>query len=237
MKIRKKRSNILDKIIQQNKSVILNGIIGQQNELQLESSICFARYLSSVGLNRKTYRLFLQILETNNRWIVDALIGKTKPSLLFTPIRPNKFLIRRAFQLLSFWHPGEIYSKVLLAILGIIQYSYYSPDDGYKMVRLEINNLNSIGKFLLEDRDQDDPINREILHILDKITKLGEYHNDLQKSVIAKHAFNLRIAFFDNKKKLLNVIPGVILVKLKRKQDDLKPSKKFLKFLNKDENQ
>lgn len=232
----KKKSDDLETIVIKNRNLILDGILGTHTELQVEAAVSFARYMSAVSVTNSNFPLFLKILETNNRWIVDALINGYEARLLFSSIIPNSYLIERAFKLLANWHPGEIYKKVLLAVLGIIECAYYKSDDGYEIVKLEINHLNSVGKFINQAKDQDYEINRLILHILDKISQLGEYRRSLDKNIIAKHAFNIRIAYFDNTKRLLEVIPEVLLVKTNRKEEDVRPSKEFRHYLQKTEN-
>jgi hypothetical protein len=130
------------------------------------------------------------------------------------------------------WHPKQIYSKVLLALLGIIECGYHKPDDGYNICPLSITDLNNIGKFLDPSKDQLHENNLTLLDVLDKITGLGEYRGSLIKNVLSKHAFNIRIAFFDNTKKLTDIIPQVLLIELNREDYEVKPSKEFIKFLN-----
>jgi len=217
-------------ILEQNRQTIINGIFGAQTQIQVESSAAFARYLSHVGISRSNYLLFMKILETNNKWIVDALVGNRDPRLLFTGIKPDKYLLTRVFQLLAFWHPGQIYTKVLLAVLGIVEYGFYKPDDGYRIYKLEIMDLSNLGKYLDEDKEQQDPINETILEILDRITGLGTYYPHIRKSVLAKQAFNIRIAYFDHTKSLMDIIPKVLLVRLNREDQEVKPSKNFLEY-------
>jgi hypothetical protein len=221
-----------EQLLLSNTAVILDGIFGFTTPIQVEASIGFARYLSHVGINALNYPLFLRMLETNNLWIVDALIGAREPRLLFSSIRPNTSLIRKAFLLLSSWHPGQIYSKVLQAVLGIIENSFYSPDDGYRIYRLKIMDLNSIGKFLDESKDQFDPDNCILLSVLDRITQMGKYEESVRKSVLSKHAFEIRIAFFDNRKKCADVIPQLLLIRLDREKGEVRPSKDFAVLLD-----
>lgn len=230
-KKRKSVINEIDFIFEHNKDLILKGIAGFQNPIQVEASICFAFYLSQVGINNSNYHLFLKFIETNNKWIVDALLGKRDPRLLFSTIRPNKYIIKKAFRLLTLWHPKEIYIKVLLALLGIIECGYHKPDDGYSIYPLSITDLNNLGKYLDESKDQLHEDNMTLLDVLDKITGLGEYRGSLIKNVLSKHAFNIRIAYFDNTKKLTDIIPQVLLIKLKREDYEINPSKEFIKFL------
>jgi hypothetical protein len=221
-------------LLQHNRATIIGGIFGYQTLEQVESGICFARYVCSVGITRSNYRVFLKLLETNNKWIIDALIGRREAALVFSTIKPNKFLIRKAFTILSFWHPAQIYEKLIQAVMGILQYAYHKADDGYRIYKLRITDLNNVGKFLDKSKSQDDPKNRVILDALDKICHIGEYENSLEKSLISKQAFSIRFAYFDNTKRLVDTIPGVLLVKLEREIDEKKPSPHFIRFLASD---
>lgn len=226
-------ASVSNEILEINRQIILQGITGIVTTEQVESSTMFAVYLSHVGITNKNYSLFLKLLETNNQWIVDGLIGGRKPDLLFSSLKPNTYLITKAFQLLTSWHPGQIYEKVLLSVLGIIQYGYYKPDDGFRIYQLEIADLNNLGKFLNEEYDQFQEVNETILEILDRLTGMGEYSNNRDKSILSKHAYNIRISYFDNTKSLLDVIPKVLLVKLKREDREIKPTKEFISFFSK----
>ncbi len=222
-----------NEIITKNRHTILDGIFGAQTSPQVESSIGFSNYLSHVGITSSNYYLFLKLIETNNRWVVDMLLKERDPRLLFSVIKPNNFMLNRAFELLSFWHPGQIYSKVLLSILGIIEYCFYKPDEGYSIYPLDIVDINNLGKFLDEEKDQFEFINASILEILNRITQLGEHSSELRKSVLSKHAFNIRIAYFDNTKSLMDIIPRVLLVRLDPEEREVKPSKEFIAYMKK----
>jgi hypothetical protein len=222
-----------DEITQQNRQIILDGIFGTATPIQVGSSMAFAKYLSHVGITSRNYLLFLKIVETNNKWVVDELIADRDPRLLFSVIRPNTNLTRRAFELLSAWHPGQIYSKVLLTVLGIIEYTFHKPDDGFEIYRLELTDLQNLGKFLDEAEDQTNLINASVLEILDRITRLGEYEGSVPKNTIARHAFNIRDSFFDHTKSLLDTIPEVLLVHLKREDQEVPPSREYIDFAQK----
>lgn len=226
----------IKELLQQNSQLVYDGILGTATPAQVATSMAFAKYLQYVGINTRNYNLFLKTLESNNKWIVDELIGNSDPRLLFTSIKANSLLIRHAFQQLSIWHPGQIYEKVLLAVLGIVEYSYYKPDDGYAIYPLDIQDLHNLGKFLNEDLDQSDLINATILDSLDRLTQIGSYSQDLAKSVIAGHAFNIRDAFFDHTKSLGDVIPRVLLVRLKREEREVEPPQGYLDFEKKKAN-
>jgi len=219
-------------LFKENRSVIVNGLFTCLTERQVECSIAFAAYLHSVGITRLNYKLFMKLIETNNKWVVDSLIQQREARLLFATIKPNPYLIDKAFSLLSFFHPSQIYDKVLQAVTGIIEYSFYKPDDGYNIYQLRITDLNSLGKFLDKVKDQEDHNNRMILEILDRMTRMGEYDGDVIKSILAKHAFSIRMSFFDNTKKLHDIIPELLLTKINRELNEVKPSSEYMAFLS-----
>ncbi len=222
--------NEYSEIIQRNEQIILNGIFGISNPIEVGSSMAFAKYLSHVGITSRNYLLFLKIVEGNNKWVVDELISDRDPRLLFSVIRPNTELVKKAFEFLSYWHPGQIYEKVLLIILGIVEYTFHKPDDGFSLYPITITDLHNLGKFLDEKKDQEYSINEQILSILDRIIRLGEYDTEVKKSIISKHAYNIRDAFFDNTKSLLDIIPKLLLVRLNREDREVSPSKEYVDF-------
>ncbi len=181
--------------------------------IQVESAVSFARFLNWSGINRETYPLFLRLIQTNNPWVIDALIANREPRLLFSTIKPNTDLIDAAFANLFSFHPDELYEKALMALLGIIENAYFDADDGYKWHAIEIMDINALGKFLIKDAPQDHPLNKLVLHILDRLTHLGEALKDPQKNLLAKHAFNVRYAYFDSTKALNDAIPKPILTR------------------------
>jgi len=183
-------------------------------QTQVECSVAFARYMSLVGLNSENYWLFLRLVMTNNPWVIDEMLHDREPRLLFSTIRPDAELIEAAFRTLFSRHPEELYPRALEALLGIIQSAYFDADDGYRIRRLSIMDINALGKFLLKDEPQEHPQNRLILEILDRITRLGEYYGEPDKSVLSKHAFNVRFAYFDRTREMVDAIPEPLLVRV-----------------------
>ncbi len=183
-------------------------------DTQVECSVAFARYLSRCGLNGENYWLFLRLVMTNNPWVLEELLQEREPRLLFSTIRPSEELIETCFQALFSRHPEEIYPKALEALLGVIENGYFDADDGYRMRKLSIMDINALGKFLLKNEPQEHPINRLLLEILDKLTRLGEYFSEPDKSVLSKHAFNVRFAYFDNAREMVDTIPHPLLVRV-----------------------
>ena len=56
------------------------------------------------------------MLEIENHWVLDALIGERDPFLLLSTIPPNEYLTSKCFQLLTRWRSGWIYPKTLAIV-------------------------------------------------------------------------------------------------------------------------
>ena len=151
---------------------ILQQIIATRTAEATEAAISYARFLRLAGLGPDNYQLFLKMLEIENHWVLEALISEGDPFLLLATIPPNRFLVSRCFMLLSRWRPGGIYPKTLAVVLGVLQNSYSSPKDGYKIYPLSVNDVDNLGKHLEKEKGQNDPRNRCILDILEKIGAL-----------------------------------------------------------------
>ncbi len=192
---------------------IVENMIGSRTIDAVEACICYARFLRLSGLTNDNYPLFLKLLEVENHWVIDSLIGNKDPFLLLSPIQPNNYLILSAFKLLTSWHPGGIYPMTLAIILGVLQAAYSSPKDGYKIYNVSINDVNNIGKHLNKETGQDDPNNRCILDILDRLGSLeGTTQNDNIEQM-SRQSNSIRTFYFDKRKKMEDVIPQVLLVK------------------------
>ena len=109
------------------------------------------------------------------------------------------------------WHKGGIYHKNLSVILGVLQSVYSSPKDGYRIYPITIQDTNALGKHLDKEKGQDDPLNRAILEVLEKLSELEAAENREMEEV-AIHAAAIRNAFFDDRKRMDDVIPPVLLV-------------------------
>ena len=199
---------------------------------QVECSVAFARYLNYAGLNSDNYWLFLRLIMTNNPWVVDELLHERSPRLLFSTVRPDLALLDAAFEMLFSRHPEEIYTPALEAVLGIIQGAYFDPDDGYRIRKLSIMDINALGKFLIKTESQDHPLNQLILEILDRIANLGEYYGEQDKSILSKQAFSVRYAYFDHTRRLVDAIPGPMLVRVQDRMG-IHPEEDFLDLVAK----
>jgi hypothetical protein len=190
---------------------LLQGIIGCRTTEAVESAVTFATFLSTVGLTPENYPVFLRILEVENHWVIDALIGDRDPFLLLSAVQPNEYIVGRILAMMTRWHKGGIYHKNLSIILGVLQSVYSSPRDGYRIYPLRIQDTNALGKHLDKEKGQDDPLNRAILEVLEKISELEDVGNPEMEEV-AIHAADIRNAFFDDRKRMDDVIPPVLLV-------------------------
>jgi hypothetical protein len=200
-----------DREIFEIESRLLQGIFGCRTTEAVESAVTYARFLNSVGITPENYSVFLKILEIANHWVIDALIGERDPFLLLSSVQPNRFIVQRCLAMMTRWHKGGIYHKNLSVIMGVLQSVYSSPRDGYRICPLTIADANAIGKHLQKAKGQDEPLNRAILEVLEKISNL-EDAGDAQMEEVAIHAASIRNAFFDDRKRMEDVIPPVLLV-------------------------
>jgi hypothetical protein len=67
----------------------------------VDAAAGLAMAISSAGMNNRNYLLFLTLLETNNPFVIDILVGPRNPFLLFAPIKPNWFLVKETFRILE----------------------------------------------------------------------------------------------------------------------------------------
>ncbi len=202
------------RLIREQAHTVREALFACTTQPQVECAVAFARYLSFAGLNSDNYWLFLRMIMTNNPWVIDELLHERTPRLLFSTIRADSELIEAAFEMLFSRHPEEIYPKALESVLGIIQNAYFDADDGYRIRRLSIMDINALGKFLIKDEPQEHPLNRLILEVLDRIAHLGDYYGEQDKNILSKHAFNVRYAYFDHTRELVDAIPEPMLVRM-----------------------
>ncbi len=197
---------------------LLQGIFGCRTTEAVEAAVTYATFLSTVGITPENYPVFLRMLEIENHWVIDALIGERDPFLLLSGVQPNEFILGRILAMMTRWHKGGIYHKNLSVILGVLQSVYSSPKDGYRIYPLSIQDVNALGKHLDKEKGQDDPLNRAILDVLEKLSELEDVGNrDMEE--VAIHAASIRNAFFDDRKQMEDVIPPVLLVTIADRQE------------------
>lgn len=214
------------RLIKDHAYLVREALFACTTDAQVECGVAFARYLSHSGLNSDNYWLFLRLIMTNNPWVIDELLHGRSPRLLFSIIRPDAELLEAAFETLYSRHPEEMHGPALEAILGIIENAYFDPDDGYMIHRLTIMDINALGKFLIKDEPQEHPVNQLILGILDHMTQIGLYNGDPTKNILSNQAFNVRYAYFDHTRDLIDAIPEPLLIRVKD-QSGVDPGEDF----------
>lgn len=205
---------------------MLKGIMGTRTVEAVEAALTYGSYLNFTGITNGNYPVFLKVLTTRNHHVIDALLGTRDPFLFMSSIQPNYFIVATCFSILAKYRKGEIYPKTLGIILGVFQATYNSPFDGYKIYPATVADVNSLGKHLNEDKGQDDLLNRSILDILDKLSSLEGQNIDEDMEDLAVHAHNIRNNFFDSTKRLVDVIPEVLLRIEPNMDKDVQPRKR-----------
>lgn len=186
----------------------------------VEACMEFARYLNGKGLDPDNYPLFLELLQHENRYVVEALVGTEKAFDLFTRVQTNPYIIRFCFRILRGFEPGAVHDLTLETIFGILYRTYHSAKEGHALHALSIEDVNAVGKFLDKSKDQNDGINRFILDILADVAEFTSINNE--DPVVDKnsaHATAIRNAFFDRRRAMTSVMPPEILAR--RNYDDV----------------
>lgn len=191
---------------------IINNIFACRTTDAVEAAITYSAFLRRSGLTNENYPLYLKLLEMDNHYVINSLLGTTDPFLFLTPIQPTKHLVSTCFRLLTNWHPGGIYPKTLAIVLGALQAGYSYAKDGYRIHTVTINDVNNLGKHLNKEKGQDESVNRAILDILDRLASL-EGQGDAEMELLARQCNVIRGNYFDKRRKMEDAIPQVLLVK------------------------
>lgn len=190
----------------------------------VEASLEFAKHLCAHGLDSDNYPLFLELLKDENRYVIEALIGKEKAFDLFARVQPNPYIVGFCFSTLRSYAPGGVHDLTLELIFGILYRCYHSAKEGSALHPLSIEDVNAVGKFLDKSRDQADPINRFILDILADIAEYRSINNeDPVVDKVSAHATAIRNAFFDKRRSMSSVMPPEILVRRNYSETLVKP--------------
>ena len=90
--------------IHETENKLLQGIFSCRSTEAVEAAVTYARFLSSAGITPENYPVFLKMLEIENQWVIDALIGDRDPFLLLSSVQPNRFIVGRLLAMLTRWH-------------------------------------------------------------------------------------------------------------------------------------
>jgi hypothetical protein len=206
--------DITDGHIAEIENQLLQGVTGCRTHEAVEASITYAHYLSTVGITPANYPVFLSFLELENHWVIDALVGDRDPFLMLSSVQPNAYIVGKIFGMMTRWYRGGIYHKNLSVILGVLQSVYTAPREGYRIYSLSVADVNALAKHLEKEKGQEDHLNRVILEILDNISELEGSGIESEVEEVAIHASSVRNAFFDDRKRMEDVLPEVLLMRL-----------------------
>lgn len=206
----------------------INDIIEANEGYGAFVAVAFSHYLvNKIGLNSDNYPIFFRLIESGNRWVVDALVGEREPSKFFGSIQPNTFMLTECFRMLTRWKAGEIYPKALVIIYGLLSLCYRDPEEGYRLYPLTVSDVNNLGKHLDKSKDQMDPLNRTVLTVLDELASLIEPQKampSLEVKDVALQANNIRGKFLDMTKRLNEAIPDILLERGDYTTKEIKPN-------------
>ena len=174
--------------------------------------VAYAAFLNRSGINSDNYPLYMRVLETNNRFAIDKLLEGHQPETYIDCVIPNHFIVEAFFQTLTKFKKNEVYRTTLLVIFGFLFKVYRSPEEGYQLYQPTIADVNNLGKYLDESKDQDDELNRGILDVLSCLFRLDmPYETDPQKKDLARQVGQIRSDFFDTARSLSQSMTDTLL--------------------------
>lgn len=173
-----------------------------KNAKAVSLATTYASFLNQWGVHPDTFFLFLEVLGIRNKWVVEALTAKTDLVDFLEPVLPSHYLLKQVFDLLRNFDKGSIHENVLTIFVGMIYKVYKSAVEGYRLYPLTISDLNNLAKHLIEDDSPNNPVNKNILAVLNSLSKLEELETSGDKYDIAKQSGKIRANFFDSHKSL-----------------------------------
>ena len=195
----------------------ISQILECKDQKAINSLVAYAGFLNSVKINPDNYPLFLDIFKANNAAAIDVILEGYAPEKFLDCIVPNHFIVRTIFEFLDARKKNEVYVRTLEVITGFLIKVYRSAEEGYQLYKPSVANVNALGKFLDEEKDQDDSLNRIILNVLLYFSQLEKpYENEQNKLDIARQSSRIRSDFFDNSRSLLDSMTETMLQKTER---------------------
>jgi hypothetical protein len=197
--------------IRQVENRLLQQIFRAETPEATGAAVSYAEYLRFRGLSSDNYPVFLKMLQSDNEWVLEALVGPTDPFELFASIPPNRYMVEKCFELLERWPRGAIHPITLASILGILGRTYSDPRDGNRLHPLSVSDVNNLGKHLNESEGQNFPQNRYLLDVLDDIGSLEGDGLEENVANVARQAVKIRGHFLDNSRSLEDCLPRSLL--------------------------
>lgn len=192
-----------------------------QRMLRVDSSqavtaaVAYASVLNEIGVNAENYPLFLELLNTNNRWVIEALAEGADLDEFFRPVIPTYYIVEQIFELFTQKRRHELNVNIQRILLGYLLMIYREPHRGYEVYPLSIPDVNNLAKHIREDAGENDAVNLRILEILryiNEMNELSEFKQIEQERVdIASQAGKIRSSFYDTKRTLRSALTDVLL--------------------------
>ncbi len=203
---------VLDKL----KNNYLIDILNAEDLRTSSALVAYARFLNDNKLDFNLFPLYLKVFESNNQYAIDALLKGYQPEkFLEVIIVPNNYIVENIFRLYTKFKSDGMYNEVLRVFCGFLFSLYKIVEAGVRYYLPTISDINNLGKYLVEEEDQEFPLNRVILNLLSCITDLDSavHKDDKEKIEIARQASKIRSDYFDNRRKLIQSITEVVLEK------------------------
>ena len=213
------------------KNAYLLDIIKGEDLRASSAMVAYARFLNEQPLQYNFFPLYLNILESNNRYAIDALLKNYVPErYLQIIVVPNNYVIENIFRLFAKFLNKGMYEVVIRLFCGFLHEVYREPDAGIKYYIPTVSDVNNLSKFLYEEEDQEYPLNRVILDILSFISDLDTYTQKYESIIrVARQASRIRSDYFDNRRALVQSITEVILRKDASPQFGVVPDEYYIR--------
>ncbi len=212
-----KVGHISEEYVDYLKFKFITEILESRSVASANSLWTYAYFLNKHGINSDNYPIYINMLASNNKYAIETLLEGHEPEKYLDCVAPNPYIVKATFATFAKFKSNEIYEKSLRVFLGFLYKVYASAQEGYQLYPPTIADVNSLGKFLDESRDQDYPLNRGILDCLGCLADLEAPHEtDLVKRDVAAQAGRIRSDFFDAKRRLKQSITEVILEKAEK---------------------
>ena len=186
-------------------TAFIEDILSSNSQQSKEALISITKYLMTYHLDVSNCGLFQRILHKNIKEAADIIFRRRTPETFFSTLQPNRELITNAINTLVSYKTKELYPKIILTCLGVLENAYKQSKPGFKIYPLKTSDLQHIGKYLTLN---DETISKMIIDILHDIWQSRD-NKDKEVAVIAEKIIDI---YQDNKKNLINIIPENLLI-------------------------
>ncbi len=184
-------------------SQIIDSMLNSDSPDAKAAIIAFARHLSTFPLSTANMVTFTKIISKNYSEAADIFFTRRTPDSFFSTLPQTAELIIFALSTLSNYRYSELYSPITLSCLGILVNNYRNPSKDQNIYSLKTSDIYHIAKYL---QKKEKNIESLILDLLENIGSLPSSAGEISK--VARNILN---NWFDNSKRLDQVIPFTIL--------------------------